>query len=110
MSPVTVPIEAAAWLRTTAPMQHMCPFVDEVDNGTVTIGWHADGWTLELHSLRAYLDTFSDREVSHEELTEEIRAELSTIHGIEGVTVSTTWRTAGMEVQCSTWQIPAPQP
>jgi uncharacterized PurR-regulated membrane protein YhhQ (DUF165 family) len=110
MNPETVPIEATAHLTTTATIQHMCPFVHEVDNGTITIAWHADGWTLELHSLRAYLDTFSDREISHEELTEEIRAELSTSHGINEVTVNTKWRTAGMEVRCSTSPIPAGQP
>jgi NADPH-dependent 7-cyano-7-deazaguanine reductase QueF len=88
----------------------MCPFVNEVDNGTITITWEADGWTLELHSLRAYLSTFQDREISHEELTEEIRAELSTHHGINEVTVNTNWRTAGMEVRCCTSPTPADQP
>lgn len=102
---VTVPVEAGVRMSATSSIQHMCPFVQEVDNGTITIAWDADGWTLELHALRSYLNTFMDREVSHEELTDEIRAELSAHHGISGVTVETAWRTAGMEVQCSTSRI-----
>lgn len=105
-----VPVEANATLTATADIQHLCPFVNEVDNGTVTITWKAEGWTIELHSLRAYLNTFHDREISHEELTEEVRAELNSHHGISIETVNTTWRTAGMGIKCSTWQIPAVLP
>lgn len=97
-----VPIEANVTMCTTAGVQHMCPFVNEVDNGSVTITWDTDGWTLELHALRKYLNTFSDREISHEELTSEIRAELNSHHGINAVAVESAWRTAGMEVRCST--------
>jgi NADPH-dependent 7-cyano-7-deazaguanine reductase QueF len=102
----TVPIEATVTLATTADIQHMCPFVHEVDNGSVTITWETGGWTIELHSLRAYLGTFADREISHEDLTQEIHNELSSRHGFKAMTVSTTWRTAGMEVQCSTSPTP----
>ena len=109
MNTLTVPIEATVTLTTTADIQHMCPFVHEVDNGTVSVTWDADGWTLELHALRAYLNTFNDREISHEELTEEIRNELGSHHGINNVTVESTWRTAGMEVRCSTSEIRAAQ-
>lgn len=98
--PDLVPVEANVKMSTTADLQHMCPFVHEVDNGSITIGWDTDGWTFELHALRAYLNTFSDREISHEELTQEIRHELNGHHGINNVTVSTAWRTAGMEVTC----------
>jgi len=107
ITPNLVPVEANVTLTTTADIQHMCPFVQEVDNGTVTITWETEGWTLELHSLRDYLNTFRDREISHEELTEEIRAELNSRHGINIKSVKTTWRTAGMEVRCSSWLIPA---
>lgn len=99
-NPTVVPIEANATLTVTAPIQHLCPFVQEIDNGTIAITWDAQGWTLELHSLRAYLNIFHNLEISHEELTDEIRAELGSHHGIENVTVKTTWRTAGMEVRC----------
>lgn len=101
MNPRTVPVETRVRVSTTAQLQHMCPFVHEVDNGSVTVHWDTDGWTFELHSLRDYLNSFTDREVSHEDLTAEIRAELGAHHGINNVTVETKWRTAGMEVACS---------
>lgn len=103
----TVPIEAHVRLSATANIQHMCPFVQEVDNGTLSATWDADGWTLELHAFRAYLGTFADREISHEELTAEVQAELSGHHGISSVTVTSLWRTAGMEIECSTSPIRA---
>jgi len=108
MSPRTVPVETKVRVSATAPLQHMCPFVQEVDNGTVTILWDTDGWTFELHSLRDYLNTHKDREISHEDLTAELRAELASHHGINNVTVETKWRTAGMEVTCSSWKTFAP--
>lgn len=108
-TPMTVPIEAAVRMSATSPIQHMCPFVHEVDNGTITVGWDADGWTFELHALRAYLGTFAGREISHEELTAEVKAELSGHYGIEDVSVSTAWDTAGMAVKCATSQIPVAQ-
>lgn len=110
MSVKTVPVEATVTMSATASIQHMCPFVHEVDNGTITITWRAEGWTIELHSLRAYLSTFHDREISHEELTAEIRDELSSHHGISIETVSTTWHTAGMGIKCSTLPTPADLP
>lgn len=98
----TVPIEAVVNMQATADIQHMCPFVQEVDNGAVTVTWEAAGWTFELHALRAYLNTFTGREISHEELTAEIQAELSGAHGINAVTVHSSWHTAGMGITCST--------
>jgi NADPH-dependent 7-cyano-7-deazaguanine reductase QueF len=104
MSIKTVPVETNVDVSITAPIQHLCPFVNEVDNGTVTIGWATHGWTFELHSLRDYLGTFADREISHEALTQEIRDELSGHHwhGILRVSVSSEWRTAGMRVGVQT--------
>lgn len=107
MSPATVPAEGHTHLSVKSSIQHMCPFKNEVDCGTITVAWQVDGHTLELHSLREYFHSFIDREISHEELTDEIRAELSTHHGITDVTVSTRWHTAGMEVECSTSPTPA---
>ena len=94
-------------LTAIAPLVHRCPFVDEVDNGTVTISWRVDGQTFELHSLRAYLDRFRDAEISHEAITDRIRHDLATTLGLADVTVTTTWDTAGMEVTCSTSPTPA---
>lgn len=97
----TVPTPADISMTATSPIQHLCPFMDEVDNGTITINWVTGGATFELHALRAYLDAFKDLRISHEELTERIRRELSQAHGIDLLTVRTSWTTAGMEVRCS---------
>lgn len=101
-APTTVPVEGATRLTATAPIQHMCPFIQEVDNGTITVSWDAQGWTFELHALRAYFNTFAEREISHEELTNEVWHELTGHYGIGNVSVTSSWRTAGMEVLCST--------
>jgi NADPH-dependent 7-cyano-7-deazaguanine reductase QueF len=98
----TVSCGADVSMAISAPLQHLCPFVDEVDHGTVEIAWATTGATLELHSLREYLDGFEDAQMSHEELTDRIRHDLSVIDGIDLISVETTWETAGMEVTCST--------
>ena len=87
-------------VTATAQVQHMCPFVHEVDNGTVTITWRTRGRTIELHSLRAHLSTFAETEISHEQLTETIGTEIRRLPGIDLVTVESAWNTAGMEVNC----------
>lgn len=89
-------------MKATGPLTHRCPFVKEVDNGTITITWETRGATLELHALRRYLDTFQCVEISHEDLTERIRADLAELPGIINLRVETTWETAGMEVNCGT--------
>jgi NADPH-dependent 7-cyano-7-deazaguanine reductase QueF len=104
---LVVPIESNVTLTATASIQHMCPFRHEVDNGSVTITWDTQGWTLELPEVRAYLRTFSDREISPEDLPDEIRLDLGSHFGIENVAVQSNWRTAGMEVRCVTSPIRA---
>lgn len=82
----------------TFPLVHRCPFVDEVDEGQVTISWWVDGLTLELHSLREWLGGFADEVVSHEELTDRIRDQVERL-GLAGVAVTTRWSTAGGSVE-----------
>jgi NADPH-dependent 7-cyano-7-deazaguanine reductase QueF len=82
----------------TAQLVHRCPHVPEVDAGEVRIGWRCAGKTVELHSLAGYLASWEAQAVSHEEVTEQIRAELAALEGIQNVSVSSDWRTAGMAV------------
>lgn len=93
---------AAVRMVISSPLRHQCPFVDEVDQGAIALTWTTDGGTIELHSLRKYLDGFRDRRISHEELTGLIRGEVRGLDGIKDITVETTWNTAGMGVRCST--------
>lgn len=66
--PELVPVASTAAVTISSPIRHLCPFTDEADAGTVTITWTCRGATLELHSLAAWLDSFADQTISHEEL------------------------------------------
>lgn len=96
-------------VTTTAELHHMCPHVDEADHGTITITWRTNGSTIELHSLADYLAMWKDSRVAHEDITDRIRHDLSALPGIELITVDTRWRTAGIEVTCSTSPTPPHQ-
>jgi len=94
----TEPCSSDVTLTISGPLTHLCPFVEEVDNGTVQITWRTRGQTLELHALRAWLDTFQDQKISHEALTDAIRRRLTQLPGIGDVRVTTRWHTAGFVV------------
>ena len=94
-------------VTATAELLHQCPFVHEADVGTVTIRWSTCGNTIELHSLAEYLKQFATWEISHEALTEQIKHDIDGVQGIYATSVSTTWKTAGMDVTCSTSLTPA---
>jgi NADPH-dependent 7-cyano-7-deazaguanine reductase QueF len=96
--PALVPDPFTGRVQITGTLVHRCPHVDEVDRGTVRIAWTCTGRTLELHSLAAWLQQFTDEPVSHEELTGRIRDELAALTGITDVEVSSDWRTAGLAV------------
>lgn len=101
MSRTTVGAPHRVVMRVTAPLIHLCPYRDEVDEGTVSITWETEGRTFELHSLREWLVQFKNQKVSHEELTKHIKDELDFCHGLTVVSVATHWGTAGMDVGCS---------
>lgn len=99
---LTMPDRSDVTMTVTGPLVHMCPVVDEVDEGTITIAWRVKGETYELHSLAEYLRGWAGSHLAHEQITDRIRHDLSVVVGIELVSVETTWLTAGMEVSCST--------
>jgi NADPH-dependent 7-cyano-7-deazaguanine reductase QueF len=93
-----VPEKAAGTIVTAGtPMEHLCPHQDETDQGHVTVAWETTDVTLELHSLAAYLKTWANEKVSHEELTETILRDIGET-GVDAVSVTTKWRTAGLDV------------
>lgn len=102
MTRLTVPNTNDVTMTVTAPLKHLCPFVDEIDDGTIEITWAVDGATFELHALADYLRGFKDSRLSHEEITDAIRHDLSCVPGVQLVSAVSTWTTAGMEVTCST--------
>lgn len=96
----TAPEKAGVTITATAAFQHVCPHAQEVDHGSVTITWETAGATIELHSLREYLDTWADVEISHEAITQELRDALGALDGLTVTGVNTSWTTAGMGVTC----------
>jgi NADPH-dependent 7-cyano-7-deazaguanine reductase QueF len=89
-------------MTITSPIIHLCPFKDEVDTGSITVSWETHHGTIELHSLRAFFDSYAESEISHEGLTDTIRRELNRIPSIKALSVATSWNTAGMSVAVST--------
>jgi NADPH-dependent 7-cyano-7-deazaguanine reductase QueF len=86
-------------VSATGPLVHRCPVVPEVDAGEVTVSWTVGEFTVELHALTAYLASWADQAISHEEITEQIRADLDEgLEGIDDVQVETRWRTGGLAV------------
>lgn len=84
-------------VSVTMPAVHMCPFKNEVDEGSVTLSWLTrNGRTIELHSLRALLDSADEWEVSHEAYTASLRHLL--VGDFPEITVVSTWHTAGGDV------------
>lgn len=102
MSIEAVPSAPGVRVTVNAPIRHLCPFKDEIDDGQLTLSWRTDHSTVELHSLRNFLGAFADAPISHEEVVSEIWGAMSRVGGIRSVSVHTTWRTAGLEVTCST--------
>lgn len=88
-----IKIDPNVWVTVTGPLDHLCPYRDEVDHGTVIITWYTGTSTYELHSISEYLNSFSDRKLSHEEITQEIQRELWASK------VTTRWSTAGLAVE-----------
>lgn len=100
--PDVVPCDRPTVVTITAPLVHQCPHREETDHGHVTITWTTDGATLELHSLAKYLASWSASVISHEYLTDTMAHALGTIPGVVLNDLSTSWKTAGMDVVVKT--------
>jgi NADPH-dependent 7-cyano-7-deazaguanine reductase QueF len=100
---LTVMCTGRATVTATYPLAHLCPFVDEVDTGTVGITWTTAGSTFELHALGEWLAGFAAERFTHEELTAMITALLAEQPGVGSVAVVSHWTTggAGVVVSCS---------
>jgi NADPH-dependent 7-cyano-7-deazaguanine reductase QueF len=94
-----VPDDTGSRVTVTGPITHRCPHVPEVDAGTITVSWVCAELTVELHSLSAYLASWAGQVVSHAELTRQVLVDLESIDGIDLVSVTTAWHTAGLAVR-----------
>jgi NADPH-dependent 7-cyano-7-deazaguanine reductase QueF len=93
-----VPETAAQSVTVRAPIRHLCPFKEEVDDGHITVVFRVCTSTFEMHALADYLGSFAAERISHESLTDRIYTELSQQHGPVVERVSTEWETAGAQV------------
>jgi NADPH-dependent 7-cyano-7-deazaguanine reductase QueF len=86
-------------VAVTGSIAHLCPYVDELDEGQVTVTWVTGPTTIELHSLADYLARFKAERVSHEELVTIIADDLTEL----GLPAAVTGRftTAGLYVEVS---------
>lgn len=96
--PVLVDVRSPALMRITTDAVHQCPFKNETDEGELEVTYAAGDQSIELHSLKAWLDTLDEWEVSHEAYTHHVRDTLETV-GVKVLTCVTRWTTAGMKVE-----------
>lgn len=94
----TVAAPAGVHVVAYGPITHLCPHVEEVDEGFVRFEWTTAGQTVELHSLRTFVDAFDEAAIAHEDLVELFRRYLSDLPGIREVVVSAEFDTADFEV------------
>lgn len=88
--------DAAAAVRVTltAPVRHRCPFRDEHDEGTLEVSYEQRGEVVELHALRRFLEELAAEAITHEAFTGRVAG----FPLPPGATVTTRWRTAGIDV------------
>ena len=99
MTLTTVNAPYGVTVTVTGPLTHLCPFVPDVDVGTCTLTWVTGGRTIEAHSLAAYLRGFEHVKISHEDLARQIAADLADIGGVDAVSVSVAFATAGFAIE-----------
>src|SRR5262245_42617343 len=76
--------------------RHLCPFVEEADEGLVTISWITSaGETYELHALAKLVASRQFERVSHEQWTADLAAALTVGAKVTGLAVASAWSTAG---------------
>lgn len=89
----TFAVDHPTQVTMSRPTKKRCPFVEEIDDVTVTVHYVAEDKVVELHDLAAYIDSFEDVQLSHEDFAQGIRTRLLD-EGIDPV-VRVAFRTAG---------------
>lgn len=105
MTGLSVPCADVVEMAAEFVASHLCPFVDEVDEGAVTVSWVTScGETFELHALAAVVGSREKERVSHERWTADLADVLGAGAKVDGLTVTSVWSTAGAKV---TVRVPA---
>ena len=72
-------------VTATMPVTKLCPYVDEVDYGTLTATWEGDA--PELHELARVVHALANERLTHEDYTARVQ------HLLSAATVETEWQT-----------------
>lgn len=90
----TFAVDGPMRIRLEFPTKKKCPFADEVDEVTVVIRYIAGEKAIELHELAAYLSSFENTPLSHEDFAQAIRTRLD--NEAISATVEVQFVTAGI--------------
>lgn len=63
----------------TGEVTAWCPFEGTADYYDLELTYRPDGYVLELISLRDYLQSYRDQEISHEAFTDRVFEDLATV-------------------------------
>lgn len=96
---LNVPCSARVRVSTTSAAEHLCPYKDEADKGTVEIAWTTGSETVELHALAALVRARESTRISHEQWTEDLAMTISNSVDVHDVAVTSRWSTGGLSVE-----------
>lgn len=95
---LSVPCADEVRMSAEFTARHLCPFREEIDDGTVTVSWvTSHGVTFELHALADAIGAREGEEVSHERWTADLTARLAEVD-VADLAVTSTWTTAGATI------------
>lgn len=87
------PLVGVPAVSVRSPLFHRCPFREERDEGALWAEWTG---FVELWEFRSWLNSWSDKAISHEALTALIADYLKRTASC--VRVQTNWTTGGFDV------------
>jgi hypothetical protein len=99
MTGLSVPCPDVVEMAAEFVARHLCPFVDEADDGSVTVSWvTSHGETFELHALSELVRAREQERVSHEQWTADLAGDLAAAAQVSELGVTSVWSTAGATV------------
>lgn len=99
------------WIRHVAPeFTSRCPRTGQPDFGTVTIEYVPDRTCVELKSLKLYLQSFREKGIYYEAVTNRILDDLVRALAPRRLRVQTRWNPRGGMTSMITAEYPQPAP
>lgn len=88
--------EAVADVHVILPVRKECPVKNEADFGTVDVWFTTRTQTIELHSLRNYIESYQGIPITHEDFARQVYRDIVST-GVDEVSVSASWRMDGLQ-------------